>query len=188
MLVGYRGWKIRNINGKPTLESPSQGSKHEPSSRYFWAPGENVAHCPLGCAEVPSADCYCGIYSLKSPEPDLAGYNPDIIGQVLLWGRIIEGKIGYRSSHAMISLFLIPPVEILEESQLELLSNRYGVPLVKAEEPILTAISRSRKAILIKRGRLKIVESIERYKKYYDWKNKREYIPEKGGESAWRRE
>lgn len=191
MLIGYRGWKIRNISGEPVLESPAHGSKQDPQSRFFWAPGENVARCPLGCAVVPSEECSCGIYSLKSPEPDLASYHPDIIGQVLVWGRVVEGEIGYRSSHAMVSLFLLPSVEVLEESWLELLSKRYNAPLVKAKEPILTAISKARKEILMKRGKLPIVAAIDQYKKHYDWKNKREYSPtseEKEQKRPWERE
>ena len=180
MFVGYRGWKIRNINSEPVLESPSRGSRDDPEGRYFWAPGENVAHCPCGCIVVPSEGCSCGIYSLKSPEPDLAHYHPDIIGQVLIWGRVIEGELGFRSSHAMVSLFLLPPIEVLDEEWLELLSKRYDAPLVKAKEPILAAINKSRRELLIKRGKLRFVDAVNQYKKDYSWMNKRRYNPDFG--------
>jgi len=185
MLVGYRGWKVSLINGEPVLESPAHGSKWDPSSRYFWSPGENVARCRKGCTDIPGEDCSCGIYSLKSPEPDLVDYWPFIIGQVLIWGKVIEGEIGYRSSHAMVSLFLIPPVEELSKEQLERLSVRYNAPLVKAKPPILAAISKARRDILIRRGKLPVVEAVSRYQKYYAWKDKRQYNPDflqKGGE------
>lgn len=186
MLRGYRGWKIRNINNEPTLESPSHGSKDDPQSRYMWAPGENSARCPLGCTEIPGEDCGCGIYSLKSPEPDLASYNPDIIGQVLVWGKVIDGEFGYRSSYAMVSLFLLPSIEKLDENWLELLSKRYSAPLVMAKGPILDAINKSRRVLLIKRGGLKYVAGIEQYRKDYAWKNKREYNPDFGTDKKGR--
>lgn len=178
MFVGYRGWKIRNVNGEPVLESPSHGSKHDPHSRFFWAPGENIARCPHGCSEVPNEDCTCGIYCLRSPEPDLVGYGPDIIGQVLVWGRVIVGDFGYRSSRAMVSLFLLPPVEVLDEGWLDQLSRRYDAPLVKAEGVILTAISKARKTLLIKRGGLRFIAEMEQYRRDYAWMNKREYTPD----------
>ena len=173
MLRGYRGWTVRNINGEPVLESPS----HSGSNRYLWAPGENIARCG-NCSDIPSEDCLCGIYSLKSPVRDLVSYQPDIIGEVLVWGKIVEGELGYRSSHAMVSLFLLPSVEVLTEEWLDKLSYRYNAQLVKAKGDILAAITRSRRNLLIKRGKLKYVAGIEQFKKDFEWMNKREYNPD----------
>lgn len=170
MLRGYRGWKIKNINGEPTLVSPSYKTEGE-TSQYMWAPRENVARCST-CSDVPSENCHCGIYSLKSPGQDLVFYHPDIIGQVLIWGRIIEGEVGYRSSHAMVSLFLLPSVEALDEEWLNKLSYRYYAPLVKAEGAILRAITKSRTESLIKRGQLQYVAGIRQYKKDWGWMEK----------------
>jgi len=173
VLRGYRGWKVKNINDEPVLESPS----HSGSNRYLWAPGENIARCD-NCGDVPGENCNCGIYSLKSPELDLVSYHPDIIGEVIVWGKIVEGERGYRSSRAMVSLFLIPSVEVLTEEWLDKLSHRYNAQLVKAKGDILAAITRSRRKLLIKRGHLKYVAGIEQYKKDSEWMNKREYIPD----------
>jgi len=176
MFVGYRGWKIRKISGKLTLESPSSSFKD--GDRFFWKPGENVARCELGCTDIPGDDCYCGIYCLQNPEPDLVNYEPDIVGQVFLYGdKILEGTIGYRASHAMISLFLIPSVEPLAVEQLEELSMRYRVPLVKARGDILRAISTARRKLLMGRGELEYVRHNEMMEQSYAWMNKRVYNP-----------
>jgi len=176
MLRGYRGWKVRNINDEPVLESPSHGSKAG-TNRYLWAPGENIAQCSK-CSDVPGENCYCGIYSLKSPELDLVSYQPDIIGEVIVWGKIVEGELGYRSSCAMVSLFLLPSVEVLTEEWLDKLSHRYNAQLVKAKGAILDGITKSRRNLLIKRGHLKYVAGMEQFKRDYGWMDKREYSPD----------
>jgi len=86
--------------------------------------------------------------------------------------------LGYRSSHAMVSLFLLPSVEILTEEWLDKLSHRYNAQLVKAEGAILDGITKSRRNLLIKRGQLKHVAGMEQHKRDYEWMDKREYNPD----------
>lgn len=136
-----------------------------------------MACCEL-CEDTPGADCQCGFYSLKSPEPELATYNSDIIGQVLVWGKVIDGERGYRSKYASVELFLLPSIEPLGEDFLNRLSLRYNTPLIKAHGPILKVIELKRKFRLAQRGELRVVAAIDQYKRDYAWKNKREYVPD----------
>lgn len=152
MFVGYRGWLIRTINGEPTLVSPSH---HKP-----WAPGENTAQCPE-CMLSMDENCSCGFYSLKEPAAELISYSSDIIGQVFLWGKVVDGERGFRSKKAMVSLLLIPPVKRMTEEELYNLSMRYNAPLVKAEGEILDAISHKRSEILQKAGFLPLIRSMK---------------------------
>lgn len=172
MQIGYRGWKIKTINNEPTLVSPSYFQVSEDyKSQYVWAPGENVAQCEA-CGSGLNKTCHCGLYALKSPNPDLVHYRPDIIGQVLIWGSIIEGDLGFRAKKAIVSLLFLPSVYPLPEETLIVLSNRYNAGLVRAEGKILEAISRARKDILINQGKLQVVAAQEIYKRDWGWVGK----------------
>jgi hypothetical protein len=67
---------------------------------------------------VPALGCQCGIYGVSSvaaarPYIDCAPfpYRDDrVIGRVALWGEVVEGKHGWRASHAYpIELFVRDP-------------------------------------------------------------------------------
>lgn len=161
MFVGYRGWLVRIINNEPTLVSPSYA--HMP-----WAPGENTAQCPV-CILTMDESCNCGFYALKEPAPELVGYGSDIIGQVFLWSRVIEGDRGFRAKKAAVSILLIPSIQPLPEEVLDRLSARYNVPLIKAEGQILKGITMARRRLLIETGQLKFVAAMEGYKKDFAW-------------------
>lgn len=139
-----------------------------PRTTYVWAPGDNMAQCSE-CQLGLDENCTCGIYSLKTPAHDLIHYHPDIVGEVVLWGKIIEGDIGYRAKHAMVSLFLLPSVLPMSEEDLNRLSLRYNAPLVKADGQILKAISVARRKILINRGQLDLVARQQQYKRDWGW-------------------
>lgn len=168
MLRGYRGWKVKTINDEPTLVSPSYLMG---DVQYVWAPGENMAQCK-NCILDLGEDCNCGLYALKSPEPDLTHYGSDIVGEVLLWGKIIEGELGYRAKRAMVSMLLLPAVSPLPEEVLNRLSERYNAPMVKAEGQILKAITKVRTERMIKLGRLKYIAGMRLYEKDWGWYGK----------------
>jgi hypothetical protein len=116
MKIGYRGWRIRNINGQLTLCSPVQD--------YCWRPGENIA---LMFDEAGMT----GFYGLKLPESVFEYFsrgdeiNIDIIGEVLLYGNVIEGVKGFRGEKAMVGTLLLPTVEKYSLEFITILCNRY---------------------------------------------------------------
>lgn len=112
-IVGWRTWRL-------LMPQPRNGlllqSVHTPT---FWFP-ESVheAECLVerSLHPAPSGDCTCGFYSLKNtdfiddPYTNVAGMNyshMEIMGEVEIWGRIIEGEIGYRSQFAKIKSFSV---------------------------------------------------------------------------------
>lgn len=88
-LVGWRGWRVLHPNflvGGNLVYEPRK--RHE-------------AHCN-STHLAPDIDCSCGIYSFKTFD-DLRrqGYiNQDILGEVYLWGRVIECERGYKAQYA----------------------------------------------------------------------------------------
>ncbi len=169
MLRGYRGWKLHIVSGEPVLVSPShlgRANANDLNKAFTWIAGENASVCAI-CGAGIGEKCTCGIYSLKEPTGDLVNFKPDIIGEVLLWGKIIEYDSGYRSKKAMISMFFLPSVECIPEVALTKLSNKYNAPLVKAEGEFLARISKERRDRLIARGQLPFVAQMLQYKE--DW-------------------
>ena len=88
-LVGWRGWRLCHphylVGGNLV---------YEPRKRH-------EAHCGYDHM-APALDCTCGIYSFTSlDELCRQGYQgQEILGEVYLWGRIIEHERGYRSQYA----------------------------------------------------------------------------------------
>lgn len=83
---------------------------------------------------VPEEKCTCGIYALTPdyPIPVIAGLTRGfVLGEVLLWGKILEGEKGYRAEYAYpkslkVALGGLSPAEAAQTmSDLE----AYGVPL-----------------------------------------------------------
>ena len=91
-----------------------------------------VASCPYGCQllDVPGEGCTCGIAALRNPEAELMhlGRPDDIvyaIGEVALWGRIIEGSRGFRASRAYpLRVFL----HYAEPDLAPRIHEAYGIP------------------------------------------------------------
>jgi hypothetical protein len=79
-----------------------------------WKPREALeAVCPDQLHEVPDDRCKCGVWAASAPEnlhevkwtkATPKGVDPQpgvlVVGQVSLWGRMIEYERGWRSSHA----------------------------------------------------------------------------------------
>lgn len=56
------------------------------------------------CETVPSWDHVCGVYASKRPEDVYVFYGGSpIVGQIEMWGDVIEHENGYRASHARIT-------------------------------------------------------------------------------------
>jgi hypothetical protein len=64
--------------------------------------------------EPPHSDCTCGVYAAKNVEHlRQFGYeNRGIHGEVYLWGRVVEHKLGWRAQFAYPKSLFLPPEAI----------------------------------------------------------------------------
>jgi hypothetical protein len=107
-IVGYRVWywdtkQLRSLSGKR------------------WMPGQPLtAKCPLTEKhESPIDGCTCGIYAAKNLQhlQTIGLYHFDsavsgelvLHGEVSLWGKVVEHKLGFRAQFAYPKTFVIPP-------------------------------------------------------------------------------
>ena len=140
----WRVWKVVRHNGQFSLGSVVQ--------RTVWPAGEAlVAQCLAGSRlslllrrrkarhEAPDVGCRCGIYAAGletvgqyAADAPFSGVSR-VIGQVALWGTVVECERGYRASCAYPSRIYVPadagePWRIgWDEVALGLC--RYGVPV-----------------------------------------------------------
>ena len=102
-IIGWRVWRwdasrLRSLNGKP------------------WSSGQPLAaKCGAGNAhdahEPPQADCTCGVYAAKSLDHlrqiGLDRYG--VLGEVNLWGTVVEHELGWRAQFAYPKSLFLPP-------------------------------------------------------------------------------
>lgn len=151
MLQGYRGWLVKRINGKMTLTSPM--------SKYHWAKTESTAFCnacsklvtlwgPVRTLRTDIAEgCSCGIYALRTPEAVIQYFHSggiDVIGRVFLYGRVIEGDLGYRAEKAKVDMLLMPTMRRIPQGEIIELANEYGVHVVVARGDLRQKIEKAR--------------------------------------------
>lgn len=94
-----RAWRYWQVSGRLFLRSVAQ--RH-----IEWRPGHPVnAVCVGGGHPAPSADCWCGVSGARDLDAlrqhglcVLPG--PLVVGEVDLWGRILDESYGYRAEHA----------------------------------------------------------------------------------------
>jgi hypothetical protein len=99
-LIGWRVWQLAERRGRPMLAPATASDDLWPALRPFRA----------GCRatvrrhhRAPDPACACGIYASDSLVSFLAaGWTPDVsvIGQVSLWGRVVEHASGWRAAFA----------------------------------------------------------------------------------------
>lgn len=88
-LVGYRAWQfvrpglLLDMGNTQVLEPRTRGE----------------AFCRLSEHMAPDADCTCGFYAFKTLEDVRAqfGWYGVVLGQIAMWGRVIEHTMGWRS-------------------------------------------------------------------------------------------
>ena len=94
----------------------------------MWEPGRPLAAvCPHGHT-APDPACACGIYAVREPDGArryLLGRDDlhvvgRVLGQVALWGKVVEAQLGWRASRAY-------PAS-LEPAAAEI-ARLYGVPV-----------------------------------------------------------
>jgi len=122
-LVGWRGWKI---SGEKLCALGMTG---------IWEPkkaGRAVCTASISSSRhtepAPAKDCKCGYWSFRTLDLlkiALGSYaeSVQVIGEVHLWGKVIECENGFRSE------FAYPKELWLLEDNMESLSWRYGVPV-----------------------------------------------------------
>jgi hypothetical protein len=153
-LEAWRVWKVVRRDGVYSLGSVVQ--------RTVWPAGEAlVAECLAGGRlsrllrrrkarhDAPVVDCQCGIYAGGL---DVAGrYAADtpfsavshVLGQVALWGTVVECERGYRASHAYPARIYVP-ADAGEQwrigwDEVALGLCRYGVPVEPVGAPAADA-------------------------------------------------
>jgi hypothetical protein len=91
-VLAWRVWRVEFLGGHPQLYSYSHHVR--------WPFG------PLEADQLPSLDNSHGIYALKTYQ-DMVSYvgshghdGSHVLGQVHLWGLVIEGERGYRAQFA----------------------------------------------------------------------------------------
>lgn len=167
MIRGYKGWDIKTVGGTPMLVSPSTG--------FLWTPGENTAQAADTEADIEAEHNY-GFYALKYGHLELVHYGSGgIIGEVILWGRVVEGEGGYKAEKAMVSALFIPSIEPVKTEVLYQLAKIYSVPLVKATGGFYKFICDARNKVLKERGKLPIVDAQEQYRRDWDWMEDRDH-------------
>lgn len=147
-VVGWRVWLVApapSVLLAPELRLPepavltSMDRRASTGKRIPWPPRERMdATCPRGHA-APQLDCACGIWAMKTRERRWAGlvgvayYTSDreaiVIGQVVLWGRVIGGDVLRGEFAYPRSLFV--PAEAWERA--DELREAYGVPVSRRD-------------------------------------------------------
>lgn len=162
--VGWRGWVQVAQPGflismrmvwlhEERTEAVCRGERHE---------GE----------DVPGVGCNCGIYAFKTPERVFReGYHKQaILGEVWLWGKVIEHTQGWKAAYAYPKKFYAT-LEMIKDQPtgfLEYVAFRYGVPLeVISEEHELVAPSQE------ERRRRELEERLAREEKVREAARKR---------------
>lgn len=86
----------------------------------------------MGCVIVhrkdepcPGADCSCGFYAYKKREHAVQHGQGQLLARVLLWGRLVEHKRGYRASRIKLAEIFVPK----DYPESEALASRYQIPV-----------------------------------------------------------
>ena len=132
-ILAWRQWFFtRDSHGVIQLESINN---HE-----VWSAGvTQVAHCQMNPVHhamaqdiSPVPECTCGLFAMKT---EMTPFNSNIVvGQVALWGRVIEHKDGYRAQYAYPYRLILPrgprmagfPTSKVFTDLVEGLRNAYG--------------------------------------------------------------
>ena len=147
-IEAWRAWKLEDIR-RPTL--------HSLSVPYTWFPGANTARCfrweRCGIFPTPPSnpdfsgfvdlcadeflDHSCGFYALLDPGEVLHDYGasgrfngqPVVLGRVALWGRVIEGRHGYRGQFGRATALCHGPETL--NGALETIADLYDLPFIE---------------------------------------------------------
>jgi len=110
-IQAIRAWRVwaaaATADGVVELRSLTDAAR-----RTRWPVGAALqARCMRARHPAPSTECSCGIYAHRSRGAALAHARAtpgSIVGEVELWGRVIEHEHGYRSEYARIRALWVP--------------------------------------------------------------------------------
>jgi hypothetical protein len=135
-VVGWRAWVVTE-----TADGLRLGSV---LYEEVWAPGTTaLASCrrredffaePIPPHATPSSDCACGFHAARDPADALSylkGRNEPstvcrILGEVALWGRLVQTETGWRAAAAYPVRLYVPDEALAEPLAV------YGVPVISA--------------------------------------------------------
>lgn len=130
---GWRAWTV-DREPPPFETAPKLFSA---TYHYYWTPRVKArAECALGHDDhVPGEMCVCGFYAAKTLDHlrsmGYSTYNEEgdtvsVVGQLALWGKVIEGTQGWRGEFAY-PVKLYVPFEAYRLAKP--LKKAYGVPV-----------------------------------------------------------
>jgi hypothetical protein len=132
-VTGWRAWVVR--------ETPNGVRLGSVLHDLVWPHGEPlVAECrrdedpfatAVGVHPVPGLECNCGFHAARDPVDalsytrgrDEAGTVCRILGEVHLWGHVLETEGGWRASHALPARLYVADEEVAAAL------STYGVPV-----------------------------------------------------------
>lgn len=91
-VTAWRGWSLVEEEGQVRLSSLTRAES--------WIPrAPHAASCSKGRRPTPQRRCRCGVYATTTPEAlgGLRSLPGGVVGEVSLWGRVIEHGTGYRA-------------------------------------------------------------------------------------------
>jgi hypothetical protein len=136
-VIGHvEGWRAWRVPRQPPLFGTAP-KLHSASYAYYWTPRVKArAECDRGHDDhVPGETCSCGFYAAKTLDQlrqmgystyDENGEFVRVVGQMALWGKVIEGSQGWRAEFAYPATLFVP----FEAHKLAPpLAKAYGVPV-----------------------------------------------------------
>jgi hypothetical protein len=118
-----RGWKA----GRP--KKASCASQRNPNDFRF----EHVSGIMTASHESPEERCRCGIYAARTLEElrsqMLLGLGIAVVGEVLLWGKVIPGSRGYRAQYAYPKHLYVMARGLRREGRMMEALRIYGTPV-----------------------------------------------------------
>lgn len=141
--IGWRVWLVVEQRGALRLASVLYPTVWEPRRRMT-ATCDLPRVAPQPAHLSPRDDCSCGFYAAaeladaicyfdgRGQNSRLPAYR--VVGQVSLWGRVIEGERGWRASHAYPSRLYVPDrspdgASSLSPEEVGVALAEYGVPV-----------------------------------------------------------
>jgi hypothetical protein len=109
---GWRAWSVVESDGAYELSSLTRAEAWEPGRPF-------AATCTRKRHDAPAARCSCGVYAAADPNElaRLGRIAGAAIGQVSLWGRLVEHSRGYRAEAAYPTRIRLVCVSCLSEGR-----------------------------------------------------------------------
>lgn len=118
-VVGWRGWVLCEDGAALALGSVSQ--KHHGKPWRWGGPVVTADKPPRGI----DTDRH-GLWAMRRKrQVRVSGYNFDVIGEVLLFGRVVVHREGYRAEKAMIRRLILPRIPGYR-ADVDALASRYA--------------------------------------------------------------